>query len=283
MAQDRDVSPEWQAILDEANGQTVNWFMWGGSDDHQLATSATGWARRPPSWASRINQVPSTDTVDAVNKVLGEKQAGKRRGRLGGPDLDQRRELHDREAGRLLVLRLDRVAARTTSTSTGTSAAILNDFGTPVDGCESPWSHAPVRVHLRLARRADPPSTMDELLAVDQGQPRPVHLSGHRRTSRVRSSSATCSTTSPAATTASLASSTRPSSTRSRRRCGRLLNEIEPASGAAGHDVPTDEHGPRPPLRERRGRDDHDLRPGRGRRLRRGRHLPELIAPVRVR
>ena len=73
-AQD-EVSPEWQAVLDEANGQTVNWFMWGGSD--RINSYVSDWVgAKAAEQGVTINRVPLTDTVDAVNTVLGEKQAG---------------------------------------------------------------------------------------------------------------------------------------------------------------------------------------------------------------
>ena len=75
---------DWPAVLDAARGQTVNWYMYGGDDT--LNGFVTGYlADRLRRDGITINQVKITDTGDAVNKVLAEKQAGKNSG--GAVDL----------------------------------------------------------------------------------------------------------------------------------------------------------------------------------------------------
>ena len=66
---------EWKKILKEANGQTVNWYMWGGSDAiNDYVNNYIG--KEAKKFGVTLNQIKLTATVDAVNKVLGEKQAG---------------------------------------------------------------------------------------------------------------------------------------------------------------------------------------------------------------
>ena len=75
----------WEDVLAEADGQTVNWYHWGGSDvwnnfmDVEIARQAMECCN------VTINPVYVNDTVEAVNKVLGEKEAGKDSG--GSVDL----------------------------------------------------------------------------------------------------------------------------------------------------------------------------------------------------
>lgn len=161
-AQD-EVSPEWQAILDEANGQTVNWFMWGGSDriNSYVSDYIGGLAAE---FGVTINRVPLTDTVDAVNKVLGEKQAG--RDEDGSIDMiwiNGENFKTGKQADLWFCGWTDALPNRQFVDSD--SAAILNDFGTPVDQCESPWSHAQFAFTYDSAKVEDPPTTMDELIA----------------------------------------------------------------------------------------------------------------------
>ena len=69
-------SPDWESVLAQAQGQTVNWYMYGGDDT--LNAFVTGYVADALAEAGvTLNQVRITDTVDAVNKVLGEVQAGR--------------------------------------------------------------------------------------------------------------------------------------------------------------------------------------------------------------
>ena len=68
-------STQWKKILKEANGQTVNWYMWGGGAAiNKYVNDYLG--EEAKKYGVTLNQVKLNATVDAVNKVLGEKQAG---------------------------------------------------------------------------------------------------------------------------------------------------------------------------------------------------------------
>ena len=164
-----DVSPEWQAILDEANGQTVNWFMWGGSD--RINSYVSDWVgAKAAELGVTINRVPLTDTVDAVNTVLGEKQAG--RDEDGSVDMiwiNGENFKTGKQADLWFCGWTE--ALPNYQYVDADSAAILNDFGTPVDQCESPWSHAQFAFTYDSARVEDPPATMAELLQWIEANP----------------------------------------------------------------------------------------------------------------
>ncbi len=74
----------WNDVLAKARGQTVNWYLWGGDPntnnfiDNQISQEAA-------NYGITINRVPLTDITLAINKVAGEKQAGKNTG--GSVDL----------------------------------------------------------------------------------------------------------------------------------------------------------------------------------------------------
>jgi len=162
IAQDTDATPEWQAILDEANGQTVNWFMWGGSD--AINSYVSDWVGgKAAELGVTINRVPLTDTVDAVNTVLGEKQAG--RDEDGSVDMiwiNGENFKTGKQADLWFCGWTE--ALPNYQYVDADSPAILNDFGTPVDQCESPWSHAQFAFTYNSDVVPDPPSTMAELL-----------------------------------------------------------------------------------------------------------------------
>lgn len=130
----------WDAVLAEAQGESVNWYMYGGDD--ALNSFVNGEvADRLAELGVTLNQVRIEDTADAVNKVLGEQQAGRSSGgavdaiwingenfatgvqadlwRCGWADDLPNAEFVDLE-----------------------SPAATFDFGVPVAGCESVWQQA---------------------------------------------------------------------------------------------------------------------------------------------
>lgn len=130
----------WPAVLDAARGQTVNWYMYGG--DQRLNSFVSGaLAERLRHHGVTINQVKITDTVDAVNKVLAEKQAGRDSG--GAVDLvwvNGENFATGKQAG------LWHCGYVRDLPNAGyvdfTDPAVSHDFGVPVDGCESVWQQA---------------------------------------------------------------------------------------------------------------------------------------------
>jgi len=127
----------WPQVLKEARGQTVNFYMWGGSHNINRYVD-TVVAPELRKLGVTLRRVPVTDTVHAVNKVLGEKQA--RRNQGGSVDLIWINGENFRTArqGKLL---LEGWAERLPNARyvDWQSSAVRNDFGYPVQGAESPW------------------------------------------------------------------------------------------------------------------------------------------------
>jgi putative spermidine/putrescine transport system substrate-binding protein len=59
-------SPQWRKILKEANGQTVNWYMWGGSTAINTYVNEYIGAEAKKLGVT-LNQVKLNATVDAVS------------------------------------------------------------------------------------------------------------------------------------------------------------------------------------------------------------------------
>ncbi|ANH37358.1 hypothetical protein I601_0915 [Nocardioides dokdonensis FR1436] len=131
---------DWDAVLAEAEGQSVDWYMYGG--DQRLNEFVNGEvADRLAALGVTLNQVKITDTAEAVNKVLGEQQAGRT---TGGS--------------------VDAIWVNGENFATGVQAdlwacgwaadlpnaqyvdledpAVATDFGVPVEGCEAAWQQA---------------------------------------------------------------------------------------------------------------------------------------------
>ena len=131
---------DWDAVLSAAHGQTVNWYMYGGDDT--LNAFITGYlADRLKPAGITINQVKITDTVDAVNKVLAEKQSGRASG--GSVDLiwvNGENFATGQQAG-LWHCGYDRDLPNARYVDF-TAPTVSSDFGVPVKGCESVWQQA---------------------------------------------------------------------------------------------------------------------------------------------
>lgn len=131
---------DWEEVLAEARGQTVDWFMYGG--DQRLNEVVEGVVTdRLADLDVTLRQVRISDTADAVDQVLGEVQAGRTSG--GSVDavwVNGENFATGVQAGlwrcgwaedlpNAQYVDLDAPEVRT-------------DFGVPTRGCEAAWQRA---------------------------------------------------------------------------------------------------------------------------------------------
>ena len=131
---------DFASIKGAAKGQTVNWYMYGGDD--KLNAFVNGYVKdQLAKDGITLNQVKITDTVDAVNKVLAEKQAGKTKD--GSVDLIWINGENFSTLKQAKAVYCGYVGAEPSAAYVDlTAPALANDFGLPVDGCETPWQQA---------------------------------------------------------------------------------------------------------------------------------------------
>ncbi|MCG8347197.1 MAG: hypothetical protein MI924_05390, partial [Chloroflexales bacterium] len=67
---------DWDSVIAAASGQTVNWYMWGGSESINNFVDTFYGQALAERYDIALNRVPVADTVDVVNQVLSEKEAG---------------------------------------------------------------------------------------------------------------------------------------------------------------------------------------------------------------
>lgn len=159
----------WAEVREEARGQTVQWWMFGGDarvnryvDEHVAPLAA--------ELGVELQRVPLDDTASAVQRVLAERRAGRDSGGavdlvwINGENFAQGREaglwLED-WAGRLPNARL----------LDPDDPTLREDFGIPVDGQESPWSRAAFVFAHHPERTPEPPRSFPELLAYAREHP----------------------------------------------------------------------------------------------------------------
>ncbi len=132
---------DWDRVVSNARGQELNLFMWGGSNEINRFVDTVYGPRLEAAFGIELNRIPVADTVDAVNKVLSELQAGREQG--GAVDLiwingENFQTL--RQADALLADWSDRIP---NARFVDWDAPDVNlDFGSPVDGLESPLGSA---------------------------------------------------------------------------------------------------------------------------------------------
>ncbi len=131
---------DWDAVLAQAKGQRVNWYMYGGDDT--LNAFVTGFVADQLGKAGvTLNQVKITDTVDAVNKVLGEVQAGRSTdGSVDAIWLNGENFATGVQAN-LWSCGWDKTLPNSRFVDF-TDPAVATDFGIPVNGCEAVWQQA---------------------------------------------------------------------------------------------------------------------------------------------
>lgn len=154
----------WEEVIAAANGTTVNWYMWGGSDVINTNVDNDIGAPLEAQFGVTLNRVPIENTADAVNKVLNEKAAGKTSG--GSIDLiwingQNFRTLKD--AGLLYGPFTDLLP--NSQYVDWQNPAVANDFGVPVDGYESPWAGFQFVMEYNMATVGEAPPASYEALA----------------------------------------------------------------------------------------------------------------------
>lgn len=158
------------AVLAAAKGQTVNWYMFGGDD--KLNAYVNGYVKTElGKLGVTLNQVKINDTAEAVNKVLGEKQAGKDTGGsvdliwINGENFATLKQADAVECGYVEML-------PSTKNVDLTKPGIATDFGTPTEGCEVPWQQATsALVYDSTALKAQDVKSVDALFAWSKANP----------------------------------------------------------------------------------------------------------------
>ena len=170
-AQAQSVSQDWQSTLQQAKGQTVYFNAWGGSNN---INNYIQWAadRIQDEYQVTLKHVKLTDTADAVNRVLAEKAAGK--DQQGSIDLiwingENFRAMKDNNL--LFGPFSQNLPNYQNYVDENARQSLTQDFGTSVDGMESPWGMAQVIFMYDTASLSNPPKSMAQLLAHAQANP----------------------------------------------------------------------------------------------------------------
>ncbi|MEM7441877.1 MAG: ABC transporter substrate-binding protein [Pseudomonadota bacterium] len=165
IAQELPGFSSWDEVLEQARGETVYWYMWGGSDAINGFVDEFYGVPLQEEYGITLNRVPLADTVDAVNQVISEQEAGAT-GDQGTIDLiwiNGENFFTLRQADLLYGPWGEDIP--NAALVDWDNPAVFLDFGRQVDGYESPWSSAQFHFVYDSARmdEADLPRSYTEL------------------------------------------------------------------------------------------------------------------------
>lgn len=156
------LSSDWKTVAEEADGQKVNMYMWGGNENINRYLDEWVAPRLKEDHGVELNRVPMNDSQDIINQLVDEKSAGKTEGSMdiiwiNGENFKAAKDnelLWGDFSGQLPNFKdfVDPDAPE-----------IAKDFGEPVDGLEAPWGKAQFVLVYDESKVEDPPKSMDKL------------------------------------------------------------------------------------------------------------------------
>ena len=151
----------WDEVVAAAQGQTVKLWMYGG-DEQGNAYVNDVLVPAAAELGVTLEQVPIADTPDALNRILSEVQAGTTDGEVdlvwvNGNNFGTGKEAGAWECGWTDLL-------PNMALTDPADPLLLDDFGTPVDGCEAPWHKAQFTFVYNSDTVTDVPTSLEELL-----------------------------------------------------------------------------------------------------------------------
>ena len=174
---------DWEAVLEEARGQTVHWHAWAGDPRINDFIDWVG-QELEARHGVRLVHVKLADTADAVTRVIAEAAAGRTTGGavdaiwINGANfvnLKERGFLHGPFAESLPNWRY---------VDTEANPAVLIDYTLPVEGYGAPWAMFRKVFETDSARVPEPPRSIEALgdwIAANPGRfthPQPPDFSG---------------------------------------------------------------------------------------------------------
>jgi len=161
---------DWEAVLDEARGQTVYWYAWAGE---QRTNDYLDWVagRVDKRFGIELKHVKVGDTAEAVSRVLAEKQAGN--DEAGNVDLIwiNGENFAAMKENDLLFGPFAEALPNFALTRPAHNPEVVTDFTLPTEGYESPWGRAQITYYYDSEALDTPPQDIEALLAWARANP----------------------------------------------------------------------------------------------------------------
>jgi len=160
----------WDAVLEEARGQTVYWNAWGGSN---TVNDYIAWVgdEVQERFGVTIEHVKLSDTAEAVSRVIAERAAGQDEG--GAVDLiwingENFAAMKEQD---LLFGPWAEQLPNWRYVDPEANPAVVTDFTIPTDGLEAPWGMAQIVFFYDSAQVDEPPRSIPALLDWAEANP----------------------------------------------------------------------------------------------------------------
>jgi putative spermidine/putrescine transport system substrate-binding protein len=153
---------KWEKLTEQAKGQTVNLYMWGGSDSINKYIDEWVGPRLKKQADVTLKRVPMNDTKDIINKLITEKQASKQQGTIDIMWINGENFKTSKESDLLFGSFASKLPNAKEYVDLD-SPDIANDFGLPTEGMEAPWGKAQFVFVYDEAKMKNPPKSMKEL------------------------------------------------------------------------------------------------------------------------
>ncbi len=148
-------------LEEQARGTEVNLAMYGGDDAINAYVDDYVIPELREKHGIELTRTPLTDTADAVNKLLNERQAGEDEGTIDLVWINGENFATGADAGLWYGPWAEQLP--NAKYIDWNSPSINRDFGYPVEGREAPWGKAQFVMIHDSDKVQDPPRTMDEL------------------------------------------------------------------------------------------------------------------------
>ncbi|MFA6807642.1 MAG: ABC transporter substrate-binding protein [Eubacteriales bacterium] len=159
---DNTLEKDWDSILEEASGTTVNFYMWGGDERINTWVDTYVADSMQEKYGVKVNMVPMGPD-EYLNKLLGEKQVSRMEGSIDLVWINGENFKTARQADLLWGPFADKVPSYNKYIDKE-APDVAYDFGYPVEGYEIPYGKAQFVFAYDSAKLENPPATSEELL-----------------------------------------------------------------------------------------------------------------------
>lgn len=155
---------DWKSVAEEATGQEVNMYMWGGNENINRYLDEWVAPRLQEEHDVELNRVPVNDAQDFVNQLVDEKSAGKTEGSMDIIWINGENFKAAKDNG-LLWGNFTGQLPNFQDYIDPEAPEVAADFGEPVEGLEAPWGKAQFVLVYDEDKVKNPPKSMEELAA----------------------------------------------------------------------------------------------------------------------
>ena len=157
-----DAAADWDAVVAQAQGQTVQLWMWGGDTVLNAYIQDTV-APIVAEQGVTLEQVRIDATSDGINRIISEAETGTEDGAVDLIWVNGANFSQVKDAG---LWQEDWVTQLpNASLLDADDPTLFNDFGVPTDGQEAPWSRAAFTFAFDTNTFDEPPSNFEDLAA----------------------------------------------------------------------------------------------------------------------